>query len=157
MPETIPFAAYPGGGRELLGIPRWGDGTARRSYGRQVHELCDFRCAYCDLDLGTFEGWLQLSIDHVVPQQMVKTGYPKEWIHDTVNVVACCMACNGLFNRDLAVGELPGTLDAFLAIRDALFVARRSRIRERRQLERSWFEDEIAPRVSAKRSEPVRP
>lgn len=152
--DQLPFEAYPGGGRQLLGIPRWGDGTARRSYGRQVHELCGFRCAYCDLDLGTFEGWLQLSIDHFVAQQMVKIGYPKEWVLDTINVVACCMACNGLFNRDPAVGEIPATLEAFLAVRDALFVARRSRIRERRDQERAWFGSEVAPKVASRRSHP---
>ncbi len=95
-----PFARYPDGGRSLLGRPRWGDGTARHSYGLQVHEWCGFRCAYCGLDLGTFEGWLQLSVDHVVPQQMVGAGYTREWVEDTINIVAACGACNGLFNRD---------------------------------------------------------
>jgi hypothetical protein len=142
--DDLPFATYPGGGRQLLGVPRWGDGTARRSYGRQVHEPCGFRCAYCGLDLGTFQGWLQLSIDHVVPQQMIKAGYPKAWVLDTIYVVACCMACNGLFNRDPAALEVPTTLDAFFAIRDELFAQRRARIRVRRELERGWFEREIA-------------
>jgi len=148
--DDLPFAAYPSAGRELLGVPRWGDGTARRSYGRQVHELCGFRCAYCGLNLGTFEGWLQLSIDHVVPQQMIKVGYPKAWVLDTINVVACCMACNGLFNRDPAALEVPTTFDASLAIRDELFAQRRARIRKRREQELDWFEREIAPNVGAR-------
>ena len=145
--NNLPFTTYPGGGRELLGVPRSGDGTARRSYGRQVHEYCGYRCAYCDLDMGAFEGWLQLSVDHVVPQQMVKQGWPKEWIRDTINIVACCVTCNGLFNRDPAVAPVPATFEAFLTIRDSIFEQRRVRIRERRELEMIWFETEIAPRV----------
>ena len=149
--DASPFAMYPGDGRVLLGPPVWGDGTARHSYGRKVHEWCGFRCAYCGLDLGTFEGWLQLSIDHVVPQQMTKTGWPKEWVLDLINVVASCMACNGLFNRDPAVGGPPASIEAFLAVRDELFAKRRARILERRQAERAFFEAEIAPSVSATR------
>jgi hypothetical protein len=153
----LPFATYPGGGRTLLGPPRSGDGTARHAYGLQVHEWCEFRCAYCGLDLGTFEGWLQLSIDHVVPQQMVRAGYPREWVVDTVNIVACCMACNGMFNRDPAVGAVPANLDEFLAIRDALFLQRRARITERRRIERDWYEQHITPRVGARRAADARP
>ena len=145
--DNLPFTKYPGGGKELLGAPRSGDGTARRSYERQVHEWCGYRCAYCNLDLGTFEGWLQLSVDHVVPQQIAKQGWPKEWIRDTINIVACCGACNGLFNRDPAVAPVPDSFEAFLMIRDALFEQRRDRIRERREVERTWFDTEIAPSV----------
>lgn len=144
-----PFDAYPMGGREPLGIPREGDGTARRGYGREVLRLCGYRCAYCGLDMATFEGWLQLSVDHVVPQQMIKAGWRREWVLDTFNVVACCGACNGLFNRDPATGELPATLDEFLAIRDAMFSARRGRIRDRRAAERLWFEREVLAAAKA--------
>ena len=56
----LPFSAYPQLGRALLGKPRWGDGTARRSYGVKALEWCGYRCAYCGLDMSTFEGWLQL-------------------------------------------------------------------------------------------------
>lgn len=100
------------------------------------------------MDLGTFEGWLQLSIDHVVPQQMVRAGYLRHWVEDLINIVAACGACNGLFNRDPAVGALPATLEEFLSIRDALFVTRKARILERRSVEREWFRVNVQPRAS---------
>src|SRR5688500_7473505 len=123
-PEATPCVHYPGAGRELLGPPKWGDGTARRSYGRNVRSRWAFRGAYCGLDMSTFEGWLQLSVDHVVPQQMLKSGWAALWVQDQVNLVPCCMACNALFNRDPVPGAVPETLDAFLLVRDALFVRR---------------------------------
>ena len=58
-PANLPFLSYPAGGRTLLGKPKWGDGTARRSYGLKVLEWCGYRCAYCGLDMSTFEGRLQ--------------------------------------------------------------------------------------------------
>lgn len=143
--RDLPFPSYPQGGRTLLGKPRWGDGTARRSYGVKALEWCGYRCAYCGLDLSTFEGWLQLSIDHVIPQQMQTAGYPSEWVLDAINLVAACMACNGYFNRDPVVGEVPATLEAFCDIRDRIFSERKARILERRETERAWFNTHIRP------------
>jgi hypothetical protein len=142
---ALPFESYPLGGRVLLGKPKWGDGTARRSYGVKALEWCGYRCAYCDLPMSTFEGWLQLSIDHVIPQQMQGAGYAAEWVLDAINVVAACMACNGYFNRDPVLGELPTTLEAFCDIRDRVFGERKARILERRATEHAWFDDHIKP------------
>lgn len=141
----LPFGAYPQGGRVLLGKPRWGDGTARRSYGVEALRWCGYRCAYCGLDMATFEGWLQLSVDHVIPQQMQSAGYPTAWVLDSINLVAACMACNGYFNRDPVIGEVPTTLDAFCDLRDRLFQERRARIVARRSEERAWFDVQIKP------------
>jgi hypothetical protein len=138
-----PFGGYPDGGGRLLGKPGTGDGTARHGYGRDVLRYCGYRCVYCDLDLSTFEGWLQLSIDHVVPQQMAAKGYASEWVLDTVNVVPCCRTCNDLFNRDPAVGPIPVDLAAFLDLRDRMYRERRDRILARREVERAWFEEHV--------------
>lgn len=143
--DEVPFDAYPDGGRVLLGKPWWGDGTARRSYGVEVLRWCGYRCAYCGLDMSTFDGWLQLSIDHVIPQQMQALGYPPEWVLDSVNLVAACMACNGYFNRDPVIGEVPTALEAFCDLRDRVFQERRKRIMERQSVERAWFDENIKP------------
>lgn len=76
-----------------------------------------------------------------------RADYPREWVEDTVNIVAACGACNGLFNRDPAVGAVPTTLDEFLAIRDALFVMRKARIQDRRSVELEWYAEKIRPRA----------
>jgi len=144
-PVGLPFLTYPDGGRTLLGKPKWGDGTARRSYGLKALEWCGYRCAYCGLDMSTFEGWLQLSIDHVIPQQSQGAGYPAEWILDATNVVAACLACNGYFNRDPVVDAVPVTLDAFYDIRDRVFLERKARILTRRDTERVWFDEHVRP------------
>ena len=144
--HALPFDSYPGGGRVLLGKPMWGDGTARRSYGLKALEWCAYRCAYCGLDMAVFDGWLLLSIDHVIPQQSVKAGYPVEWVLDATNVVAACRPCNDLFNRDTAPGPVPATLDEFYELRDRVFGARKVRILARREEERAWFEANVRPR-----------
>lgn len=140
---SLPFDSYPGAGRKLLGRPT-GD-VARRGYGRKVLTWCDGRCTYCGLDMGGFEGWLQLSVDHVVPQQAIGAGVPADWVRDASNVVACCRSCNDLFNRDPGVTTIPATLDAFYELRDTLFAARRTRIIERRATEKAWFEANVLP------------
>jgi hypothetical protein len=141
----LPFAAYPGSGRKLLGKRRWGDGTARRSYGVKALEWCGYRCAYCRLDMSTFEGWLQLSIDHVIPQQSQGAGYPAEWILDATNLVAARLACNGYFNRDPVLDAVPLTLEAFYDIRGRVFRQRKGRMLARREAELVWFNAHIRP------------
>jgi 5-methylcytosine-specific restriction endonuclease McrA len=144
-PANLPFLSYPNGGRTLLGKPKWGDGTARRSYGLKALEWCGYRCAYCGLDLSSFEGWLQLSIDHVIPQQSQGAGYPAAWILDATNVVAACMACNGYFNRAPVLDAVPVNLDAFYDVRDRVFLERKARIVARRDTERAWFDEHVRP------------
>ncbi len=151
---ALPFAAYPSGGRVLLGKPK-GD-VARRGYGRDVLAWCGFQCAYCGLDMSTFEGWLQLSVDHVVPQQAIAVGFPAEWLLDAANLAACCRSCNDLFNRDPVVDPVPPSLDAFFDLRDRLYRARRLRIAEHRGEERVWFEDNVVP-VATKARESASP
>ncbi|MGD0862934.1 MAG: HNH endonuclease [Candidatus Limnocylindrales bacterium] len=138
----LPFASYPGSGQELLGPPH-GD-VARRGYGRDLLAWCGERCVYCGLDMSVFEGWLQLSVDHVVPQQAIGMGVPADWVLDRANVVACCRSCNDLFNRDPGVSVVPPSLEAFLELRDASFLQRRARINERRAAERAWFEENVS-------------
>jgi hypothetical protein len=150
--ETLPFDSYPHGGRSLLGKAK-GD-LARRGYGRQALAWCDFACAYCGLDMSVFEGWLQLSVDHVIPQQSVTTGFPAAWVLDATNIVACCRSCNDLFNRDPHVDAVPESIVAFYDLRDRLYLARRARIIERRAEERAWFEDNVLP-AATKAKEPA--
>jgi hypothetical protein len=139
MSDELPFAKYPGAGRVLIVAPMPSGGTARRGYARELLAWCGFRCSYCGLDMTTFEGWLQLSVDHVVPSAAAKIGIPTVWLDNAVNKVACCRPCNDLFNRDTEVDTCPTSLDEFLAVRDSTFVRRRQCILERRQTEKAWF------------------
>jgi hypothetical protein len=136
----LPFTNYPGGGREPLGRPH-GD-VARRGDARALLDWCGRCCAYCGLDMSNFEGWLQLSVDHVVPQQTIGL-IPADWVLDRTNLVACCRSCNDLFNRDPGVTAVPTTPAAFFDLRDASFLRRRERIVERRAAEKAWFEENV--------------
>jgi hypothetical protein len=110
--------------------------------------------------MGTFEGWLQLSVDHVIPQHAIAAGFPEDWVLDTSNLVACCRPCNDLFNRDPVIEPAPITLEGFLQLRDRLFLARQARIIERREKERGWFAEHVQsgqrmPSISRSTSTPV--
>ena len=149
----LPFTAYPEGGRRLIGKPR-GD-VARRGYGRNVLKWCGFQCVYCGLDMAVFDGWLQLSMDHVIPQQTISSSFNPEWVLDSTNLVACCRSCNDLFNRDPILSAPPTTLEAFYNLRDELFLTRRARIIERRRAERSWFEENVLPEIHSAAASPA--
>ena len=136
----LPFARYEGAGRRRLGRPRQGDLTARHGYGPPVFDQCGYQCVYCGLDMrATFENWLQLSVDHVVPRQMVKAGYAADLIEDITNLATCCRACNDLGNQ-FVVTDAPPTTDARLySLRDRVFTERRTMILAKREQERAIF------------------
>jgi hypothetical protein len=150
--DDLPFARYEGGGRRLLGIPPQRDGTARHGYGPPVFAQCGYACVYCGLDMrSTFEGWLQLSVDHVIPSQMKDRGYPADFVEDITNLVTCCRACNDFGNRLVVTDPPPTTHEAFLDLRDRVFRERRAAIIAKRNQERVIYERlcEVGPDLPA--------
>lgn len=145
MTEDLPFTRYAGGGRLLLGRPRQGDVTARHGYGPPVFDECGYTCVYCGLDRErTYEGWLQISVDHVVPRNSVARGIPTDWIEDIANLVTCCRACNEFGNQFTVADAKPALLDAFFDLRDSVFATRKGSILARHATERAWYEARVA-------------
>jgi hypothetical protein len=141
-----PFDSYPSSGRVLLGEPRdWTN--CRHGYGLDLQQVTgQTRCAYCGLSLvDTYEHWLLLSVDHVVPRgQALALGIPRRFSEDMLNLVLCCGGCNGFGNRYavpvvLAAPREEWDLSAFLALRDAVFEARSNAIAARRATEMAAF------------------
>lgn len=140
MSAALPFHRYQGGGRVPLGRPRQGNATARRGYGLPVFEQCGHTCVYCGLDMAaTFDAWLQLSVDHVIPHQMAKAGYPADLVDDITNLVTCCRACNDFGNRFAVIGPVPATPEAFYDLRDHVFAERKAMILAKREQERAIY------------------
>jgi len=136
-----PFARYARGGSELLGIPAWGDGTARHGYGRPVFAECGYQCAYCGFEMGApYENWLNLSVDHVVPAHLVNAGWPREWVLDRINLVTCCRACNEFLNGYRLTGvPPPPTFAEFIATRDRVFDEKTGHALKRHAIERERY------------------
>lgn len=141
-----PFDSFPKGGAVPLGRPSWGNGTSRTGYGLSLQRLTgQTHCAYCQLDLvGSFQNWLMLSIDHVVPSGQAKLhNIPVKFYEDAINLVLCCSACNGFGNRYACVVVEPPVewdIESFLRLRDAVFAERTVLIAERRTQERKLFD-----------------
>ena len=139
--NLLPFEAYEGGGRRLLGTPAFGGGSSRRDYGRPVFEQCGWACVYCGVDLGsTYETWLGLSVDHVVPQSATRAGYPSEWIEDLTNKVTCCRHCNEFLNQYRVTVPVPDSLEGFFDLRDRVFREKREKALARHGVERTWYD-----------------
>lgn len=125
--------------RMRLGVPSQGDGTARGGYGRGIFEMDRYTCAYCGLSmLKDFESYLQLSVDHVVPQST--KGYDPVLIEDMANRVTCCRACNEFSNRYRADTPADPTEDTFWELRERVFRERRALILKRREGELERYE-----------------
>jgi hypothetical protein len=149
MPMSLPFDSYGGGGRCLLGKPPSGNGSSRRGYGLAVFEQCGTVCVYCGYEMAaSYEGWLNLSIDHVIPTWTGKLGYPAEWIADTVNLVTCCRACNEFLNGYRVTDPPPATVEAFFDLRDKHFLHKREWVLARHASERTWYQQQHPPRIS---------
>ncbi|MSQ41347.1 MAG: HNH endonuclease [Dehalococcoidia bacterium] len=71
--------------------------TARRGSGMVVFERDNYTCQYCGFDGRSFEGWLFLSVDHVV--RAADGG-----ANEASNIVTACRACNDFLNRTKTSG-----------------------------------------------------
>lgn len=138
-----PFDRYPGGGAVLLGALR--GANARHDYGLQLQRVTgEHTCAYCGLDLvDTYEHWLMLSVDHVIPVSVARVlKIPRPLYNDLINCVLACSACNTFDNQfkkvdSVTTGEW--SLEAFIELRNIIFVERRDRIKERQNAERAFY------------------
>ena len=141
MSGQLPFDRYKGGGKRLLGPPPSGDGTTRHGYGLAVMDQCGTRCVYCERDLEVpYESWLDLSIDHVVPQHTIKyRRYPEEWVKDLANIVISCRACNEFLNAVKVDAPAPKNLMEFFYLRDVVFCSKRKLALKRHSEEQTWY------------------
>jgi len=58
----------------------------------RVFRRCNFTCVYCGFDGRPFDGWMQLSIDHVIPRS-------SQGPDEEANLVAACRSCNSITSR----------------------------------------------------------
>lgn len=63
-----------------------------RGYGREIFERDSFVCAYCKRDHSSFDLWLFLTVDHLLPKDDSRREHP-EW------KVTACSFCNTARNR----------------------------------------------------------
>jgi hypothetical protein len=156
--ERNPFGSYP---NSLKDNPRCLAGTAcRTGYGLMLQQITgQTRCAYCDLDISdTYDHWLHLSVDHVIPASMAKHEGWREWVDNADNMVICCSACNGFLNgfRICEDAVAPTTFEEFAALRAAVFRRKQAKALERHKGERQVFdsrpwEQEIDPDTLTRR------
>jgi 5-methylcytosine-specific restriction endonuclease McrA len=137
-----PFETYPLGGNSKLGGCK--DTNCRHGYGLKLQRLTGQTvCAYCGQNLvDTYEHWLLMSVDHVIPVKEGKNlGITKEWVDDFANWVLCCSACNGFGNRwKLPEGTTrPVDFAAFAKLRDAVFEQRKKVILECHLKEQDYY------------------
>ncbi len=135
-----PFEKYPNEGRNLLGEPPAGDGTTRHGYGPPVFEHCGMVCVYCSRNLkDSYEDWLDIQIDHVVPCNAIRRGFPEEWIKDIANCVTCCAACNAFLNRFTVEDGPPQQLQEFFDLRDRTFEKKKKHAQKRHEEEYGYW------------------
>ncbi len=98
--------------------------TSRRGYGMKVFQRDNYTCQYCGFDGRSFDGWLFLSVDHVV---RVADGGANE----PSNLITACRACNDFINRTTASG-----LDE-----------KKRGIGRRREVQRVFWEANVQPTI----------
>jgi hypothetical protein len=138
-----PFDGYPDWLRDN---PRClGGGNCRTEYGLRLQQITGQRsCVYCGLSLAdTYEHWLLLSVEHVLPQQTMSRGPEwKQWVDNVYNLAICCQPCNTLLNGFRLAPEVgaPTTYDGFFALRDAFFSEKKAYVQKWHEAQRRIFD-----------------
>ncbi len=146
----LPFEKYQDAGKRELGRPKSGDGSCRFGYGPPVFLQCGERCVYCDRNLASsYDSWLDISVDHVVPKSTPWASRQSQWIEDIFNLVTCCRACNEFLNQYECTEPEPRCVADFTTIRDATFQRKREKALARHAEEKGryheWRQDFVRP------------
>ena len=137
-----PFDSYPKNGREHLGQVK--GANCRHEYGLKfMQKTKQTKCAYCGVDFSTsFETWLTMSLDHVVPVSVcTKLGISLDKREDVTNMVLSCGACNAFCNRYKPKEGIrePEGWEEFYDLRDRIFTERKGLIEKSRKEEETFF------------------
>jgi hypothetical protein len=119
---------------------------ALRGYAKEALERGGWKCSYCGLDCSSFDLYLLLSVDHVIPwqqQDQVETN-----LGDERNLVACCRACNSFDNRKKY--DIPKGV-SFEEQVAAVFRAKKELIASRRKEWRQFYNENVLPKLNANR------
>jgi hypothetical protein len=79
-------------GRYSSGASNMGEARVSAETDKATYEKCHFTCVYCGFDGRTFDGWMQLSIDHIRPRSCGGSD-------ESDNRVAACRSCNSPTSR----------------------------------------------------------
>jgi len=147
MRSVSPFERYPEAGGKLL-PNRQGLQSRRVDCAEYIRLTGITYCVYCRLDFTIFENWLNMVLDHVIPQsdcaRMECSGgiSPQNLTWSYSNAVLACSACNGFCNRFKGedLGRALESTDDFFALRERYYVQRYEAVRIRRLVEKLWFD-----------------
>ena len=115
-----------------------GIANCRLGYGIPIIEHWGPSCAYCGKDLlESYDAWLDLSVDHIVPVCMLKQwgSECQSWIGSIANLVPCCRACNEFLNGYRIADKTPPDGVAFLELRKRVLAEKRELALRRHQQE----------------------
>ena len=104
-------------------------GDSLRGYGHETHVKCNFTCQYCGYDGRSFPNWLQLTVDHVIPQAQGGTD-------DSDNKLTACHACNSITSRMYFPQDAP---------RERIISEKKQRVLERQSEFFEFWRSRVAP------------
>lgn len=104
-------------------------GRSLLSYGCETYQRDNYTCVYCGFDGRTFDNWLQLSVDHILPRS---SGGGNE----LENLATSCRSCNSITSRMVFAKKLP---------RKEIIEKKRAKVAERRQEFYEIWHSEVAP------------
>jgi hypothetical protein len=103
-----------------------------RGYGHLTHVRSRFRCVYCGYDGRSFPTWLQLAVDHVMPQQQGGADADE-------NKVTVCQFCNAATSR---MQFEPGLT------REEIIAQKRQRVQQRQAEYFQFWLEHVAPQYA---------
>ena len=139
----IPFTNYRNNGKRLLGKPSQNISNCRHGYGLAIIKegtKKNVNCVYCDKRLtDTYDSWLNLSIDHVIPKSVGWYKERNDWVEDIINMVICCRACNEFLNKYKVTEAKPENIEEFIKLRDEVFYDKKQMAQGKHKKENDYY------------------
>ena len=113
-----------------------------RGYGRKQFERDGWKCRYCGLDCTTFELFLFLTLDHIIPK--AQRDEVRNDLDDPRNYATACRMCNSFANRMRFVIPQNVTFEEQI---ESVFSQKKKAIQQRRDAFREYWVKNIKPKI----------
>jgi len=102
---------------------------------KRIYQKYNFICQYCGFDGSSFDNWLQMSLDHILPQSCGGTD-------EENNLIPSCRACNSFMSAM--------KFEKGKNIKDILTI-KRERVHESRMSNFLNWEKDVVPYILSKK------
>jgi hypothetical protein len=102
---------------------------------REIFSRDNYTCQYCGYNGKQFQNWLQLTIDHIIPQRIGGN-------NESNNLVTCCHKCNSITGYSREMMEIDKSM-----AREEILKLKKDYVQKSSESYKEFWKAQVAPEL----------